>query len=1019
MIREKSILNINDNDWNNYKVLSRNREKSRVHFYPYENEEKALKYDKAYSKRVKMLNGEWDFKWYESPVLIDLDRLSELKDYDTIQVPKNWQFEGHGKFVYTDMWYDFPVDVPYVSGNQNETGLYHRTFTLAQKPDRLAIRFEGVESAFHVYINGQLIGYSQGSRYPSEFDISKALLVGENDIHVIVYQYCDGSYLEAQDMWWLGGIIRDVYLIERKPCFIENLILDPDYDWKTQTGYLNTNISIEGQGQLSLRIYDEDKLHKEIQEVPLKGPIAIEEILPWTSETPKLYTLIFTLRDDTGSICEVVPQRVGFRHLEIVEGDLRLNGKRFMLKGINRHEYSAWSGRAITYEETLAELQLIKDYHMNAIRTSHYPNNSFFYDLCNALGIYVIDEADLESHGLEVVKTDTLMCDDPIYQDAYIDRVERMVERDRNHACVVMWSLGNESAYGVNFKAMYEWCKKHEPSRPVHYEGDAYNESVDVSSTMYSSVGKLYELDREDIKKPHILCEFGHAMGNGPGSLKEYVDLMETSNRIQGFFIWEFKDQGVYQKDECGIERFLFGGEFGEDFHNGNFCMDGMVMANNQPTPGLEEYAKLIEHIQVTSWDVREAKVGVKNRFDFIDTSMIDITYKLLHNHEHVLSLTEAMPIIGPQEEGFVHIPGELLAYESEMQAYLHLEFTFRQPMNGWSEGTVLGHHVLSLKETVQEIIGIKESLDVEEKNGILKVIGKTFELSISKQDGYIQNLIMNGVRQIEKGPKVNFFRAYTDNDVKNEENWELQHLHAMTMNVYSIKYQQSDCKVQVDVHGRVGARGLSWGCNTNLTYHISQDGYIRLEWSGVFVGPAPKQLPKIGLQLEVSKSFSNVTYKGEGPGECYRDSRENAYAGVYSMPYEQLSFPYMVPQENGNRTNVSWASLSSEKGGIQFASENMDFSVRDTTDIELNRAKHQADLKKASNLIVNCDMINSGLGSQSCGPDRMNQYKAITKNFTFDLVIKPFASTKGCVDVENEIIEAAKLLAYRIEESR
>ncbi len=393
--------------------------------------------------------------------------------------------------------------------------------------------------------------------------------------------------------------------------------------------------------------------------------------MPWTAETPKLYTLIFTLKDAQGKVMEVVPQRIGFRHIEIDQGVLKINGKRVLLKGINRHEYSAKTGRAITYEETKRELQLIKDNHMNAIRTSHYPNNPFFYDLCNALGIYVIDEADLESHGLEVVETDTLMCDDKTYETLYVDRIERMVERDRNHACVVMWSLGNESAYGVNFNAMYQWCKRHEPSRPIHYESDAHNASVDVSSTMYSSVGKLYEIDTQEIQMPHVLCEFGHAMGNGPGSLKEYVELIEQSKRIQGMFIWEFKDQAVYSKDAQGKERFLFGGEFGEDFHNGNFCMDGMIMANNQATPSLGEYAKLIENIHIQQWDIGEGKLRVKNRFDFMDTSMVDVTYTLRYNQQVITSVTQPMPVIKPHQISHMQIPTNVLNIDAMHGAIL------------------------------------------------------------------------------------------------------------------------------------------------------------------------------------------------------------------------------------------------------------------------------------------------------------------------------------------------------------
>lgn len=1008
-----NILNINDFDWNNYNVLAKNRKASRTHFYSYDSEESALTYDKNQSKHIMMLNGTWDFKWFESPLLVDMERLADIKDYTTIEVPKNWQFEGHGKFVYTDMWYDFPVDVPYVPVNNNETGVYHKTFNLEQEVASIAIRFEGVESAFHLYVNGKCIGYSQGSRYPSEFDITKAVHKGNNHIHVVVYQYCDGSYLEAQDMWWLGGIIRDVYLIKRQNLSIENLVLDPDFESQEQVGYLNTDIRLSGEGQVDLKVYDGKKLLTHQEAISLNGQIVLEGVMPWTAETPKLYTLIFTLKDAQGKVMEVVPQRIGFRHIEIDQGVLKINGKRVLLKGINRHEYSAKTGRAITYEETKRELQLIKHNHMNAIRTSHYPNNPFFYDLCNALGIYVIDEADLESHGLEVVATDTLMCDDKTYEALYVDRIERMVERDRNHACVVMWSLGNESAYGVNFDAMYQWCKQHEPSRPIHYESDAHNASVDVSSTMYSSVGKLYEIDTQEIQMPHILCEFGHAMGNGPGSLKEYVELIEQSKRIQGMFIWEFKDQGVYSIDALGKERFLFGGEFGEDFHNGNFCMDGMIMANNQATPSLGEYAKLIENIHIQQWDIGEGKLRVKNRFDFMDTSMVDVTYTLRYNQQVITSVTQPMPVIKPHQISHMQIPTKVLNIDAMQWCYLEVKFEFREPIDGWEETYVLGYDVKLLHEPVQEPINISAQLRVNESGKDITIYGENFELSISKRDGYIYDYHVQGLKFFDQGPSVNFFRAYTDNDVKNEENWQAMHLHAMTMNVYKMQYSVLEHEVIVHVQGRVGARGLNWGCDTKLTYHISQDGYIQLQWSGGFSGKAPKHLPKIGLQMQVPKRYEQVTYNGYGPQECYCDSKANAYEGIYSMHYSKMSFPYMVPQENGNRTGVRWASLANAQGGIQLGSHQMDFSVRDVFDQELHQTMHQVDLKHAPNLIVNCDLINSGLGSQSCGPDRMQQYKALTRDFEFELYIKPFVNNAS--DTVDEITRANKLLAYKI----
>ncbi|MEG0895353.1 MAG: glycoside hydrolase family 2 TIM barrel-domain containing protein, partial [Oscillospiraceae bacterium] len=553
-------------DYQNNKVLSKNRKNSRVSFVPFKDEKSAIL--EQNSDRVTMLNGNWDFEWYSSPLYVTNDVIENKKLQNTIEVPLNWQFDGYGKLLYTDEMYPFPINPPYIP-MENETGVYKKCIEVSKEMlTNLSIRFEAVESAFHLFINGKEVGYSQGSRMASEFDITKFVKEGKNEICVVVYQYSDGTYLEDQDMWWLGGITRDVYLIERKNICIQNLVLDPDYNVEQKIGVLNINPSLTGTDFLDIIVLDGEKQIASFKKVKAgeKTVCSINSVKPWTAETPNLYKVIAVVYDSNGNVAEAVPFNIGFRKIEIIDGIMLVNGQRIFMKGVNRHEYNNKRGRAITKEQTRADLMLIKNAGMNAVRTSHYPNMPYFYEVADEIGLYIIDECDLETHGFEIEGKPATLAENSDWQDAYIDRLERMVQRDRNHACIIMWSLGNESWFGKNFVAMYKWCKVNEPMRPVHYQDDDFNEIMDVSSTMYSTIGGLYELDVAPIKKPHILCEYAHAMGNGPGSLKEYFEVCENSKRIQGVFVWEFREHGIYHKRADGKVEFRYGGDFGEKF---------------------------------------------------------------------------------------------------------------------------------------------------------------------------------------------------------------------------------------------------------------------------------------------------------------------------------------------------------------------------------------------------------------------------------------------------------------------
>lgn len=991
------MFTILDCDYSNHTILHKNRKESRVHFIPFSDMHTAHTTCVLKSDRITMLRGDWDFEWFSSPLDVTKEIIEKKTLENKIEVPLNWQFAGFGKFCYTDVWYPFPVNPPFIP-LENETGVYKRTFTLTSPIQaNTAIRFEGVESAFHLYINGKNVGYSQGSRMPSEFDITNYVFTGKNEICVVVYQYSDGTYLEDQDMLWLGGIIRDVYLIHRTNAYIENLILDPDFDTTKDCGILNVFPKTIGCDAIDITIYDNKKILKTLTiKSGIKTVIEIENIKPWTAETPNLYLVCATITDKNNTIQEIIPQKIGFRHIEIYDGTLLLNGQKILMKGINRHEFDSKRGRAVTYEKTLSDLTLIKSANINAIRTSHYPNNPYVYDICNEIGLYLIDECDLETHGFEIINKSDRLCADPEWKEAYIDRIERMVERDRNYACIILWSLGNESFFGENFKAMYAWCKKNEPTRPIHYEEDRKNEIVDVSSTMYSTIGTLKELDTNIYpKRPHIICEYAHAMGNGPGSLKEYFEVCENSKRIQGLFIWEFCDHSVYHKRKDGKVEYLFGGEFGEKFHNGNFCLDGMIMANGKASPGFYEYKKVIENAHIISFDKKNMTFTLKNRYDFLTLAHATCTCTIKCDEKTIDTYTLTLPPFLPHDTKRISIGKELTQYKKNALITIDIDFIAHTKTACCNKGDSIGSHREVLYDYIpQSLPPSKKNIRLTENNNNILIQGENFSFTISLIDGRILNYTTNNEILIKKGPLLNYYRAYIDNDIKNAKEWNTKHLHSMQMTIYSVKHKKIDTTLHISITGRFAPQALYWGTNVTIHYTIYGDGTVNLNFKGIFDGDTPEELPKLGTQMHLTKSLSNLTYCGLGDGENYCDSQENAKFGIYTQTAQDMFVNYPYPQDNGNRHKVQFVVLQNDTSGLVIGSKiAKDFSIRDIEDDNLQKCTHSCDLEHKDYLIVNYDIKNSGLGSASCGPKALAQYKCHPINFNFSFIIAPLSS--------------------------
>ncbi|WP_229776907.1 glycoside hydrolase family 2 TIM barrel-domain containing protein, partial [Alicyclobacillus cellulosilyticus] len=666
-------------DWENHQVLHRHRLPARACFVPFSDETSALAHDRALSDRIMLLNGMWKFHYAAAPAYVPAAFAEpgfDASDWADLPVPSHWQLHGYGRPHYTNVIYPFPVDPPRVPSD-NPTGCYRRTFILPESwaGDVIHLRFEGVDSAFHVFVNGQLAGYSQGSRLPSEFDITELVHPGENVIAVAVYQWSDGSYLEDQDMWWLSGIFRDVYLLRRPHLHLWDWFAQPSLDAAYRDGTLAVTAKVRNQGRTQVsgarlhgRLLDASgqEVAAGVSEVPAAGPgqeaaaalsLVVREPRKWSAEDPYLYHLVLTLEAD-GQVLEVVAGRVGFRQIELKGGQLLVNGVPILFRGVNRHEFHPDFGRAVPYEAMVADIRLMKQHNINAVRTSHYPDDPRWYDLCDEYGLYVIDEADLETHGFHPLGAWNRLSDDPAWEAAYVDRMERMVHRDKNHPCVILWSLGNESGYGRNHEAMAACARAIDPTRLIHYEGDREAKTADVVSTMYTSVPELRQLgERTDIPKPHILCEYAHAMGNGPGGLREYWEAFYQYPRLQGGFVWEWCDHGIRTRTPDGREYFAYGGDFGDEPNDGNFVIDGLVFPDRVPSPGLIEYKKVIEPVHVTPVDLAAGVIRVHNRYDFLSLDHLVMVWSIEAEGRVVQSGTAALPHIPAGVSAEVRLP--------------------------------------------------------------------------------------------------------------------------------------------------------------------------------------------------------------------------------------------------------------------------------------------------------------------------------------------------------------------------
>lgn len=1002
--------------WENHQIDGINRMPARAHFLTFPSKEKALLNNNRYTHAFKNLNGVWKFMFLDAPEYSPEGFFNsdfDVTKMDDITVPGNWQLQGYGKMHYSDLWYNFPINPPYVP-TENPTGIYKRTFFVEEsyRDKKIIIRFCGVDSAYHLWINGKEVGYSKVARNESEFDITDLIRVGEeNDVTVRVYQWSDGTYLEDQDMWWESGIFRDVELIGVPKDGINDykVIADLDDEYKNGIFKVEAFLRTTKEVNVTFELVDAGENTVFTKTVVAKeGKACIDEVIAdvnhWTAETPYLYKLFMTV-EDNGQIVEVIPQNVGFRNIRLNGETFLVNGVAIKFKGVNRHDYSPQNGRVVSREEIEKDIILMKQFNINAIRTSHYPNSYYLYDLCDEYGMYLIAETDLECHGFELTGDYKWITDDPSWELAYVSRMTRMIERDKNHPAIIFWSLGNESAFGCNFRKMTDVAHEMDPTRLVHYEGDFDVESADVYSTMYTWIEnpkKPYLMKDiiEKSKKPHIHCEYCHAMGNGPGNLKDYQDLVYAHDKLQGGFVWEWFDHGIESFTESGEKYYRYGGDFGDDPSNKDFCIDGLIMPDRTPSPGLYEYKKVIEPITTTAVDIQKGIINLLSRYDFANLDRFNLVYKVMEDDVILQTGFMAVPSIEARANKDITLPYDLsvIKVKPGVHYYVNISYQLREDTSYASSGHELATAQFELPLYKEGIMVRPEGiLNVEKEHTTLHVKGANFSLDFNLVNGNLMNIVRDGMQVLSKGPRLTLWRAPISNDMEIIDKLKkVYFLHLEHEVVMNIDYHMEGNILKVEVDTINSTTNSAWHFKTKYVYTVCPSGDILIDVEGTpssRVDLAPDMLPRIGVSMHLDKSMEHVRYFGMGPGENYADSKEAAQMGLYANTVDGLFTNYVIPQENGNHMGCKWVSMTNDRGMGLLASTEGDFNFSASwyEDKDLDDAKHTCDLVKRDYIVFNVDYKQNALGTNSCGQWQLDKYRAKFEDFKLSFRLTPF----------------------------
>ncbi|WP_342537643.1 glycoside hydrolase family 2 TIM barrel-domain containing protein [Sporosarcina sp. FSL K6-1540] len=994
--------------WEDIRIMGINRLPAHADFYRYESKENAQTFTKENSIGYTLLDGVWKFLFLNAPELSPKGFEKEdfsIDSLDDMEVPSSWQIKGYGNMHYTDVLYPFAINPPFVP-QENPTGIYFRDLFVSDLADdeALILKFNGVDSAFDLYVNGQHAGFSKVSRLPSEFDITEFVKVGSNRLTVRVYQFSDGTYIEDQDMWWLSGIFRSVELfkINKETLWDVHVETLPDENYENFTLKIGGAFLTDQVKDVVATLYHHDKQVDQFDMEVVDGKFEVSKVqekpLLWNAEEPNLYTL--HLEYNLLGEKEVVPLRIGFRAIEVNDNEIRVNGKRVFFNGVNRHDAHAKTGRTVNYEDMIQDIKMMKQFNINAVRTAHYPNNDVFYDLCDEYGLYVIDEADLECHGFENTGNYNWISDNELWEKQYVDRAVRMVQRDRNHPSIIMWSLGNESGAGRNFTAMYNAIKMIDSTRLVHYEGDRNAAYSDVYTTMYTRLNKLEEIGKDsEGKKPHILCEYGHAMGTGPGGLTEYQQLMRKYPRLQGGFIWEWCDHGIETTNDKGEIVYLYGGDYGDFPTNTNFCIDGLVFPDRTPSPGLWEYKKVIEPIVTEEVNLAEGEIRINNLYDFRNLSGVTLRIEVKSIGTLIESHDMQLPSIGAHESLAITLPVDIVkaAQHDDVRIYLSYLETEDTLYAGKNHEITKESFLLASTKIEKEVRSITSSgsdFVIKDEGALLKVENDQFEAVFSTVYGTLESFKSEGEEIINKGPEVTLWRAIIDNDMYKKDDWVNKYFLKNTKEqLAEVTYEVTADFTDVKITKYLSTVNQAWGFHLTYHYRLTKDGALNIDLQGEKVlrgHEIPEMLPRIGVTMHLNEDYNKVSWYGRGDSESYQDTKRSQPIGLYNKTIQDMHTDYVYPQENGSRCDSSFLAVANDKQAylINFK-ETYDFTIHDYETSALEEAKHRGNIKKSPFTVLTIDYKQSGVGSNSCGEEQLPPYRTVIQDFNLQFELR------------------------------
>ena len=1003
--------------YENLSVLHENTMPARAYYIPASRRMDNLVEHREESDRMQLLNGTWKFQYFNS--IYDIQDSFFEKNYDTenfdeIQVPSVWQMAGYDTHQYTNIRYPFPFDPPYVP-QDIPCGTYVHTFEYSrdEKAPKSFLNFEGVDSCFYVWINGSYIGYSQVSHMTSEFDVTDVLQDGTNTVAVLVMKWCDGSYLEDQDKFRMSGIFRDVYILKRPKQAIS------DYHIKTRIEDMLAKVEIEMKfySPLNVKISIEDRNGAVVAlgSIAEEGTAVLEIASPelWNTENPYLYKLILETEN------EVIVDHIALRKIEIKDQVIYLNGQKIKFRGVNRHDSDPVTGFTINPEQITTDLTLMKQHNFNAIRSSHYPNAPFFYEMCDKYGFMVIDEADIEAHGPFMIyrKEDTdynrfkrwneKIADDPVWEEAIVDRVKLMVERDKNRFCIVMWSMGNESAYGCNFEKALEWTKNFDPDRITQYESARYRNydetydysNLDVYSRMYPALSEIQEYLDKDGSKPFLLVEYCHSMGNGPGDFEDYFQMIQDNDKMCGGFVWEWCDHAIaHGTAENGKTIYAYGGDHGEEIHDGNFCMDGLVYPDRTVHTGLLEYKNVYRPARVISYNKESGELVLHNYMDFDDLKdYVKISYELTQDGLVISKGILPEFSVAPHVEGKTNLK---INVPENGKCYLKLIYHLKKELPLLDEDHILGFDEIEVsKEDTKCKLAEKwipktvvdSELQVNENDTQIHIKGREFAYTIDKRTALFTEMKFAGREYLNHPMELNIWRAPTDNDMYIKSEWKKAHYDKAYTRAYTTEVVQGKHGVKITSHASVVAETVQKILDVTITWKIEAAGKIDADIAVTKDDEFP-DLPRFGVRMFLDKKLSAVRYFGMGPQESYCDKHQAASHGLYQANVDDLHEDYIRPQENGSHYDCEYVELNNSRYGIVASAEKaFSFNASYYTQEELEKKTHNYELIESDSVVFCVDYALNGIGSNSCGPVVLEQYRFDDVLFRFQFTLIPY----------------------------